>query len=212
MENRPTFWQRFFSVYLKKDTYKNFLYLFLAFPFGVLYFIFMVGGITTGISLFIVWVGIPILAGTLAMSWLFSVLERILANELLDARIAPSRVILPAGASFWQKLKTYTSNSFLWRGLAFLFLKFPVGIGIFIVWVTLLSVSLGFLAAPFFLLSPHIHIENFWLQVASLPATLICLVLGVFSLTGSLHIFNLFSRPLRRLAIIFLRPPSQQSA
>lgn len=211
MENKPAFWQRLFSVYSKKETYKNFLYLFLAFPFGILYFIFMVGGISTGISLFILWVGIPILAGTLAMSWVFSVLERILANELLDARIAPSRVVLPAGANFWQKIKTYASSSFLWRGLAFLFLKFPVGIGVFIVWVTLLAVSLGFLATPFFLLSPHIHIENFWLQVASLPATLICLVLGVFLLTVSLHIFNLLARPLRRLAIIFLRPSSRQT-
>jgi hypothetical protein len=209
MESKPTLWQRFFSVYLHKETYKNFLYLFLAFPFGIFYFVFLIVGFSVGISLFILWIGILILVGTLAMSWLFSVLERILAVELLDAHVGQSKIDIPSKSSIWQRGKAYLSNSFLWRGLAFLGLKFPIGIAVFIVWITLLSISLGLIAAPFTL--PWLHIENFWLQIASLPAALFSFVLGIFLLTVTLHIFNLLVRPLKLLAEAMLKPEHHQS-
>lgn len=204
MEKKPSLLKRYFSVYTRKETYKNFLYLFLEFPFGLFYFIFLIVGFSLGISLAILWVGILILAGTLAMTWLFSLLERILAVELLDAKIGKVELEAQAKLGFFQKIKAYITNSFLWRGLAFLFLKLPVGIAVFIVWVTLLSISFGFIAAPFAL--PFMQIENFWLQIASLPAALISLGVGIILLTGTLHIFNLLARPLKKLAEVFLKP------
>lgn len=50
----------------REQTYRNLLYLALAFPLGLAYFVGFVTGTALGVGLFITWVGLPILALTLA--------------------------------------------------------------------------------------------------------------------------------------------------
>ena len=52
---------RFFRVMGCGQTYLNMLNLLAAFPLGVFYFAFLASGLSAGISLLIIWVGIPIL-------------------------------------------------------------------------------------------------------------------------------------------------------
>ncbi|MGD2146148.1 MAG: sensor domain-containing protein, partial [Anaerolineae bacterium] len=52
--------RKFIEVLWSRQAYLNLVYLLAAFPLGVLYFIFLVTGLATGLSLTIVWVGIPL--------------------------------------------------------------------------------------------------------------------------------------------------------
>src|SRR5512136_1654311 len=73
----------FFSVVLKGQTYLNILYLLLAFPLGLGYFIVLVTGLSLGFSLAILWIGLLILALMVVVWWGMAAVERQLAIWLL---------------------------------------------------------------------------------------------------------------------------------
>ena len=77
----------FFGVIVDPQSYKNILYLFLSFPLGIVYFVFLVTGISVGFGLIVIWVGVPILALVLAGSWVLCQFERVLAVSLLNENI-----------------------------------------------------------------------------------------------------------------------------
>ena len=58
----------FFLAPFRGATYKRALYLVLAFPLGIAYFVALVAGTSIGLSLVVIWVGIPILVATL-LAW-----------------------------------------------------------------------------------------------------------------------------------------------
>ena len=49
----------FFGVIAEPQSYINILYLLLAFPLGIAYFVFLVTGISVGAGLIIIWVVFP---------------------------------------------------------------------------------------------------------------------------------------------------------
>ena len=57
-----------FGVFIQLQTYLNILYLLLAFPLGLGYFVFLVTGLALGLGLFITWFGIVILLLVLGVS------------------------------------------------------------------------------------------------------------------------------------------------
>ena len=140
----------FFTAPFRLRTYTNLLYLLLAFPLGVAYFVFLAVGLTTGFGLLIVWLGIPILALVFAGSWWLAALERQLAIHALGAEVPPMAPPEPeASAGFWQRVGAFFANPVTWKGMAFLLVKFPLGMVSFIAAVTLLATTAGLLLAPF---------------------------------------------------------------
>lgn len=203
MNSISTFLARFFGVILKPQTYLNALYLLIAFPLGLFYFIFLVMGLSLGIGLAIIWIGLAILLVVLASWYAFIALERQLAIWLLREEIPPMvRQDLSARAtqmSAWERIKSTLSNPVTWKGLIFLVAKFPIGIISFVTLVTCLSVSAALIGAPFYynLLPPQVDISIFSNQ-PGFPGIVVDTPLeaGLASLIGlgfflvSLHIFN----------------------
>jgi hypothetical protein len=191
MNETLTPFSRFFRVFIRPQTYLNLVYLLLAFPLGLFYFIFLVVGISTGISLIIIWVGILILAVVLAGSWFLAAFERLSANALLQAEILPITLPEKPGSSLWQRVKSYLESPSTWKGMLFLFLKFPLGLISFILTTVLLAISLGLMAAP--LVYPYIPVTFFTQSVNTLPEALGVFLFGFLVLTGSLHVFNFYA-------------------
>jgi hypothetical protein len=127
------------GVVAEAQTYKNLLYLFLAFPLGMAYFILLTVGLSFGLALSVVVVGLGIMLGTVVGMRFVASFERWLANTLLDTDIDdPSDVERSEGLV--DTVKSYLQATSTWKGLGFVFLKFWVGIVAFV----LLLVSLGF--------------------------------------------------------------------
>ena len=129
-------------------TPRSILYLLLSFPLGLFNFIFLVVGLSTGFALVIVWIGVPILLGVLGGIWALTLVERNLAEALLDERLPPMAPPLEGSRTTWQRFKAHLANRVTWSSAFYLFLRFPLGIGCFVLTVTLLALSLGLLAAP----------------------------------------------------------------
>lgn len=146
----------FWSTMLEPQTYRNILYLILSFPLGLVYFVFLVVGLSLGLSTLIIWVGAFILLATFLGVRALTGFERKMASWLLRTSIPPRRMTQPnptAGdASVFAKAKHLVTNRESWAGIAYLFLKFPMGIISFVLTLTLVPVSVALMLTPLTLL------------------------------------------------------------
>ncbi len=140
----------FFGVVARPQTWLDYVYLWLAFPLGLFYFIFLVVGLSVGLSLVIVWVGIPMLLLVAGAWYLFAAFERILARELLRVPVGPAPRAWEAVDGVWAKLKAHFGSASTWKDLVYLLVRLPLGIVSFVIVVTQAGVAVSFIGAPFF--------------------------------------------------------------
>lgn len=137
------------GVVAEAQTYKNLLYLLLAFPLGMAYYILLIVGFSLGLALSVVVVGLGILLGTVIGIRFVASFERWLANTLLGTDIAgPSDVERSDGVV--GTAKSYLRASSTWKGLGFAFLKFWVGIASFVLLLVFLGVAVELLFLPLY--------------------------------------------------------------
>jgi len=190
--NQPDVLQTYFGVITKKETYLNLVFLLLAFPLGLFYFISLVVGFSVGISLLIIWVGFFILVLLFPAIWYAIAFERIQAIHLLGEKIPPMTKPTVTDQRMIDKIKAFFTNPVTWKGLLYLFLKFPIGIIEFTILVTGLSIAIGFLAAPF--IFPFVEI-NFGLWIVdSFSEAIGLFVVGILLFPAILHFFNLICK------------------
>jgi hypothetical protein len=196
-QNNPL--SNFFAVAARGQTYLNALYLLLAFPLGLFYFIFLVTGLATGIPLIVVWVGLLILPLVFAAWYGFIAFERQMAIGMLREQIPPITYQDLSGKTLWQKFTAAFTNPVTWKGLLYLLAKFPLGTFSFIVIVTLLSVAAAFIGLPFYyqyvtsdisMTFNGVYYFNPALLVDTMPEAIIGCLIGLLILLVSLHIFN----------------------
>jgi hypothetical protein len=211
----PRTQNRFFGVVARPQTWLNLLYLGLSFPLGLFYFVFLTVCLSVGISLVIIWVGIFILGLTAACWWAFAAFERSLADGLLGTRLAPSPQPWRRAQGTWPRIKAHFTSGATWKDLAFLFLKFPLGVLSFVVVVSLGATSVGLVGAPFyyrFADSTGAHgvvhhglyfgvwtIDRLWQALLLVP-------LGLLLAVVSLHAFNGLAAMWRGVAQGLLSP------
>ena len=190
---------KFFGVVVRGQTYLNLLYLLLAFPLGLFYFIFLVTGLSLGLPMIILWVGVFILLAVFLGWYALAAFERQMAIWLLHEDIPPMTRQDLTGKSLWQKFTATLANPVTWKGLAFLVAKFPLGIVSFTVVVALGSFSVALLGAPFYyqFANPEFTFFRYgtWLVINpwvidTLPEALLLSLIGVFVTLISLHAFN----------------------
>jgi len=183
---------RFFGVVARPRTWLNLLFQMLAFPLGLFYFIFLVTGLSVGLGLVIVWVGIPILLVVAGAWWLFGALERAQAKYLLGADVPPAPRAWEAVNGVWGKLKAHFGSAATWKDLLYLLAKLPLGVVSFTLLVTLAAIVfwLVYLPVAHFLSIPFVDFGNgrawtppLWLAILAIPGA----ILNVFL---SLHIVN----------------------
>ncbi len=176
----------FFGVVVRAQSYRNFAYLALSFPLGLGYFIFLVTGLSVGVSLIIIWVGIPILLLTLAGWWVMGMFERQLVIRLLGVDIPPMTRLTESG-SVWARLKAHVRNPVTWKCLVYLFAEFPFGVAALSVLATT-----AFLAA--FVATPVIYPWVDWnigsWEIDTLGEAFIWPVPGLLAALILMHVMN----------------------
>ena len=182
----------FFGVVVRPRTWLNLLFQLFAFPLGLFYFVFLVTGLSVGLGLVIIWVGIPILLVVAGAWWVFGAFERAQAKYLLGADVPPAPRAWEAVNGVWGKIKAHFGSASTWKDLLYLPAKLAFGI----VSTTLLSTVLGTVfwcfALPVAALG-HIDIVTtsaggwhppLWLGLLGIPAGLLAFFVGLHLLNG----------------------------
>ncbi|MBN1371255.1 MAG: sensor domain-containing protein [Anaerolineaceae bacterium] len=185
-----SFWKRLFGVYTDPRTWGSLLYMFIAFVTGILYFTWVVTGLSLSVGLMILIIGIPI-----ALVFLLSVkgvalLEGRLVEALLGERMPRRPLFSQPGLGFMQRFKSLLGDQQTWLSMLYMFLQLPIGTFYFILAVTLNSLGLALLVAPVFQMITKIPIIYLGNGGILLPPWLLvlCMFGGLAILTLSMHL------------------------
>ena len=183
---------KYFGVVVKPQTYLNLVYLLLSFPLGILYFIFLITGVSVGLPLVFLLVGVIILAAVFAVSWQMASFERGLAVSLLHIKIPPMASTISQPTTFWQNIRNYLGNPVTWKGLLFLLCKFPLGVINFSLVISIFAIALVMIAAPF--IYPWATYDLGFTVVHSLTDALLVTIFGLLVTPAGLHLLNFLTR------------------
>jgi hypothetical protein len=210
---------------VRAQTYKNILYLALAFPLGLLYFVGLITGASLGIGLLITWVGLPILGVTLAGVVLGAGLEARLATNLvgIDASL-PTFLqefevrdgIAAPGDGFLGAVKRLATAPTTWTSVILVLPKFVFGLVSFVALVLTGTISAVLLAAPLIYQNPSqtlgfaegITVGQFtvgpWV-VDTLPEAFAVTAGGIVFLVVALNLLNVLARLQATYTAVLLR-------
>ena len=155
-----SFWGRVFGVYLDPRTWGSLLFMFIAFVTGILYFTWAVTGTALSISFLILIIGLPFAILFLLSVQGLTLLEGRLVEALLGVRMPRRPLFAQPGLKWLDRLKALVTDKHTWLSMLYMVLQMPLGIVYFTVNVTLIALSLGFMAAPFAQVIGHFPIVS----------------------------------------------------
>ncbi len=169
-------------------------YLLTAFPLGLLYLVGSLVGLSLGAGLAVILVGLVVLAAV-GMAWSVCLdLERELAVRLLGVRFHDGAP--PTAAGPWRALRARVTL----RGVAFLALKFPLGVATLVVLATATGLSL----APFAAAAALFAADGGDAALVSVPLGLIALAVGAGAMLVLAAVVDAMARGWAGLAAAFL--------
>ena len=192
----------FFGAFANQQSYLNIAYLLLSFPLAIFYFIFLTVGFSLGIGLSILGIGLIILLAMLAATRGLAAWERQLGIWLLGAHIpAPDAMPEP-----WRHplmaLKKYVTDSYTWKSLIYLIVKFPLAITSFVIAISLMSATAVLLLTP--LMYRYVPLTVLRWRITRAEEALLCLAVGLVLGLISVHIMNGLATACRAFAAVML--------
>lgn len=153
------------------------LFLTLSFIIGLVWFIVGVTMGAIGVSLLLVWVGVPILAALFAIAIWVAQAERSRIKVFMGVDIPSPYHYMPREGRIWKRAWGFVRNRQLWRDIAYLFLLLPVGCAELLV----VMLPVQFFLAPLIVLGGGTA-TVFFVDVHTMFGALFAVVIGVVAL------------------------------
>lgn len=189
---RKSFLGQFFGVIVDPRTYGAMFYMLLSLATGIVYFTVVTTGVSLSLGLMILIIGIPLLVLFLALIRVLSLVEGRIVEVLLGERMPRRPLYTQRGKGWLERIKEMFTDGRTWTAMLYFVLMLPLGIVYFTAVVTLLSMSLAFIVAPFgyFLSDPDYHVVFGVHDVAVVAPWLLPLIslAGVVLLFATLHL------------------------
>ncbi|QSX77014.1 sensor domain-containing protein [Agrilutibacter solisilvae] len=181
---------RFFGVAADPRTYASLFYMLLALATGIFYFTWVVTGLSLSAGLAVLIIGVPFVILYFGSVRVLSLVEGRLVEVMLGERMPRRPLYSERGRPLLERIKELFTDPRTWATQLYFLLMLPLGIVYFTIAVTLLALSVSFIAAPVLVLfgvPAAISLDggyvdwNYW----SLP---LLFVGGVLLLFGTLHL------------------------
>jgi Putative sensor len=192
--NSPNPLRRFFGVYSDPRAYLSLFYMLLALATGVVYFVFVVAGLSLSLGLAVLVIGLPFFLAFIGIARVLALGEGRLLEAISGERM-PRRPVHPGPkAGIWARIGAMLSDFRTWTTLAYLLLMLPLGIFYFVVAIFGISLGGALVLGPFLVFAQHlgwnINDGQSLLQPAVLGAPLVApitIFLGVLIFTALMH-------------------------
>ena len=139
---------RFFGIAAEPRTYAALFYMLLSLATGIFYFTWVVTGVSLSAGLSVLIIGIPFLILYFGSVRVLSLVEGRLVEVMLGERMPRRPLYSSRGEPLLQRIKELFTDPRTWSTQLYFLLMLPLGIVYFTVAVTLLSVSIAFIATP----------------------------------------------------------------
>jgi hypothetical protein len=193
-ETRP-FYARFFGIFADPKAWGSFLYLLFTLATGIMYFTWVVTGISVSLGLLVLVIGLPI-AGLFLLSVRgIALIEGRLVEALLGVRM-PRRPRFAGKTGIWQQFKNLITDKHTWFSMAYMLLQMPLGTIYFSLFITLLSIALALAAWPIVALAMGLPVlvigsQEYFGTGLLIP---ISIVAGALLLTATMHLAKAIGR------------------
>ena len=179
-----------FGVYVDPRTWGSLLFMFIAFVTGIIYFTWAVTGLSLSVSFLILIIGVPFMILFLLSVQGLALLEGRLVEALLGVRMPRRPIFAQPGLKWLERLKALLTDKHTWLSLLYMVLQMPLGVLYFSLLVTLIVLSLLFMAAPFIQLIWNYPIISMGFERIFLPywALILMAVGGFLTLTLTMHL------------------------
>lgn len=139
----------FFGVYADARAWGALLYMLIAFVTGIFYFTWAVTGLSLAISFSIFIFGLPFALLFLLSVQGLALLEGRIVEALLGVRMPRRPLFREKGLKWLERLKVLVLDKHTWLSILYMIIQFIFGVIYFVVFVTILSFSVSFIAIPF---------------------------------------------------------------
>lgn len=205
--------RRFFGVFMDPRAYSSLFYMLLTLATGIVYFTFVVTGLSLSAGFAILIIGIPFFLAFIGMARVIALGEGRLLEAITGERM-PRRPVHPGpAAGWWTRMGEMLKDVRTWTTLLYFMLMLPLGIVYFVIAIIGLTVGLRLAIAPviyaglslgWFPLDPAFglfQVDNWSFGVPDSPVlAVIQVVFGVLVLTLLMHVARGIARGHARLA------------
>lgn len=188
---RRTTLGRFFGIGADPRAYASLLFMLLALPTGIFYFVWTVTGTSLSLGLAILIIGVPFALLFLGSMRALSLVEGRIVETMLGVRMPRRPLYADRGKPFWSRMRRMATDPRTWSTFLYMLLRLPLGIVYFVTAVVLFSLSLGLIASPIAHLVGYpmqifndggpVFVMPFWLE------PIVC-ALGIALLFATLHL------------------------
>jgi uncharacterized membrane protein len=208
---------RFLGVYLDPRAYSSLFFMLLTLATGIVYFTFVVAGLSLSAGLAILIIGVPFFLAFIGIARVIALGEGRLLEAITGERM-PRRPVHPGPpARRWTRIVEMLKDVRTWTTLAYLLVMLPLGIIYFTVAVAGLTISATLIGTPLVLLARELgwaHVDlNMPVDVfggawpMALIASALLFVAGIIILTLLMHLARALIRGHARLAKSLLVVP-----
>src|SRR5512141_3156609 len=140
--------RRFLGVYDDPKAWGALLYMLISLVTGIVYFTWVVTGLSLSLSLAIFIFGLLFAVFfTISLRGL-ALLEGRIVEGLLGVRMPRRPLFFQKGTTWFERLKSDLTDKHVWLSLVYFFLQMPLGVIYFSLVVILFALSIGLMAAP----------------------------------------------------------------
>ncbi len=189
VSNNKSALSRFFGIFGDAGAWGSIIYMIFALVTGIIYFTWAVTGISIGMSMIFLIVGIPII-----ILFLYSVrgigfVEGRLVEALLGERMPRRSKFTNKNIKLWDRIKELLTDRTTWTGILYMILQLPIGILYFTIMIVILSLSISIIFAPLVQVIWNISIIDLGNEYYTIPWFLapVMTITGFLLLTFSMH-------------------------
>lgn len=209
---------RFFGVAADSRTYGALFYMLLSLATGIFYFTWAVTGISLSAGLSVLIIGLPFIVLFFGSVRVLSLMEGRIVETMLGMRM-PRRPVYPVQQmGLMKRIGRMFTDLHTWTTICYMWLMLPLGIVYFTLAVTLLSVSVAFIASPLALAIDRSRLDGLYVngqplidwglgfhEVGWVDVILLCMI-GIVLLFATLHLARGLGRMHGHIAKVMLVP------
>jgi uncharacterized membrane protein len=195
VDTRP-FYVKFFGVFAEPRAWGSLFYLLFALATGIVYFTWVVTGLSLSAGLLVLIIGLPFFFLFLISVRGLALVEGRLVEALLGVRMPRRQLFTRKDLGFWQKLKGLLTQRQTWTAMVYMILQMPLGIIYFTVTITLGAISLWGIIIPILQLGfdlPFVQANgvDYYLPGWAMPLTVVG---GALLVTAFMHLVKYIGR------------------
>lgn len=150
VSSKQSIFSRFFGIFADAGAWGSLIYMVFALVTGIIYFTWAVTGISIGLSMIFLIIGIPIIILFLYSVRGIAFVEGRIVEALLGERMPRRSKFTNKNVKLWDRIKELLTDRTTWTGILYMILQLPIGIIYFTFMIILLSVSVANIFAPLF--------------------------------------------------------------